>query len=193
MTPSRTSSVIGYAAGSVRSAFALPNDAAAAAATGLVAVIGWAFGPANAELLLYAGIAMLLDLVVGSLRAALDPLEDFTVPKLWGGFLGKIFRAFVIPLGGIIDRTILASGIPVPSGYDDTFPATKLICLALIYVELVSVLRHLKNGGLAPELLAVVMRQLDRLKLGHEPPARRDYDVEAIVEEERRALRREKE
>lgn len=193
MTNQHGTTVTGYAAGSVRHLFSLAIlDERGQIGTAVVALIAFVFGSANVGLLYVVLAAMLLDLVVGSMAAAIDPLEDFCARKLYGGFLGKFFRLLFIPAASLIDWLYISSPIPVSEGYQDALPITAFAMIGLATAEITSSLAKFKNRGVAPGLIAAVMRHLDRIKLGEEPPARREYDKTAIMEEERRHTDREK-
>lgn len=190
MTPHRTDHTLaGAAIANVRSLASAPVDSAGVAMTGIAAALTWAFGGANVPLLWVVGLSMLLDLVVGALRAVDDPLQTFNTKKLYGGFIGKLFRLLLIPTASLIDWLFIVSPLPLPEGYATAFPVTALAMYGLAAAELTSVLNKFRDGGVAPELIAAVMRHLDRTKLGHEPPANRSYDAAAIaVEIERGTL-----
>lgn len=179
MTPHRPATLMDYATGTFKSVFGLPVDTIGAAAAGGVAFIGWAFGSANMALLLVVGLAMLADLLVGAMRAVVDPLERFSIKKLYGGFVGKLFRVMLIPTASLIDWVFIISPVPLPDGYAQAFPVTAMVMYGLVAAELTSALNHFKHGGVAPELVSAVIRQLDRLKIGQEPPKRRHYDLPA--------------
>lgn len=179
MTPHRAQNVAGYALANVRSLYQVPVDFAGAAITAAGASAAWLIGPSNVTLLYLVGSAMLLDLVVGALRAVDDPLQSFSVAKLYGGFVGKLFRFCLIPTGALVDRLIRETGF-IDAG---DFPTTKLIMFGLAAAELTSVLAKFRDGGVAPALIAEVTRHLDRLRIGTEPPVQRHYDPPAIASE----------
>lgn len=184
MTPHRAPTLTGYALGSVRGLVALPVDSWGAMGAGTVAAVGWAFGAANTPVLLLLGLAMLLDLVVGSLGAVLDPLQEWSAAKLYGGILGKLFRLLLIPTASLVDWLYIVSPLPLPSGYAEAFPVTALVMVALAMAEISSILNKFRDGGVAPSVIAVIVRHLDRMRLGGtEPPRRRHYDAPALVEE----------
>lgn len=185
MTPHRTATLVGCIAGNLKSLAAVPVDSVGVAAAAGAVAFGWLFGAANVTLLWVVGCSMLLDLVTGAMRAVVDPLETFTVAKLYGGFLGKMFRVLLIPAASLVDWLMIASPLPLPDGYEGAFPVTALAMVGLAAAEITSTLNKLKDGGVAPSAIAVVMRHLDRMKMGAEPPARRRYDQVAIeVEKE---------
>lgn len=187
MTPHRAPTLMAATQASVRGLWQSPVESPAAAGAGVVALLGWAFGAANTPLLWIVGLAMLLDLVVGSLRAVIDPVEQWTVAELYGGILGKLFRLLLIPTASLIDWLYITSPMPLPDGYTETFPVTALIMVALAAAELSSILNHFRDGGVAPSVISVIMRHVDRIRLGgQEPPARRHYDAPAIVAEHER-------
>jgi hypothetical protein len=192
MTPNRSPSLASYAAGNLLHLKQLPVEPVGVATAGVAAVVGWAFGSANVGLLWVVGAAMLLDLVAGAVGAIIDPLQAFSTKKLYGGFIGKLFRVLLIPAVSLIDWLVIASPLPLPEGYAQAFPITALALVGLAAAELTSVLNHLRHGGVDPGLIAVVMRHLDRIRTGAEPPARRDYDAAALAEEadRRRAAKR---
>lgn len=183
MTPHRAPSLAGYAAGNLKSLAQVPVDTVGVAAAGVVAVLGFAFGAANVAMLWVVGLAMLLDLVTGALKAVDSPVEVFSVQKLYGGFIGKLFRLLLIPAASLIDWLVVASPLPLPDGYAATFPVTAFAMVGLAAAEITSVLNKLRDGGVAPELIAEIMRRLDRIRTGEEPPMRRHYDVPAVVSE----------
>ena len=183
MTPHRAHNLAGYALGNLRSLAAVPVDTAGVAATGIAAGVAWAFGAANVSLLWVVGLAMLLDLIVGGLRAVDDPLQTFSTQKLYGGFVGKLFRLLLIPTASLVDWLLIVSPMPLPEGYETAFPVTALAMYGLAAAELTSVLSKFRDGGIAPQLIAEIMRHLDRRRFGEEPPARRHYDAPAIASE----------
>lgn len=185
MSPHRSDSLVGYAAGSVKSLASVPGDSSALVSTAAVGAVafGWLFGAANTVLFWVVGGAMLLDLVAGAMKAVVDPLDHFSIAKLYGGILGKLFRMLLIPTASAVDWLFIASAMPLPSGYEDAFPVTAGAMVALALAEIISILDKLRQGGVAPQAIAVVMRQLDRMKIGAEPPMRRDYDQVAVEAE----------
>lgn len=183
MTPHRAPSLAGYALGSVRSVTILPADSATAVGAAVAVGLGWAFGAANVGLLWVVLGSMVLDLMVGSMRAVADPLEAFSVQKLYGGLLGKIFRLLLIPTASLADWLFIAMPAPLPAGYEEKFPVTAAVMVALAMAEIVSALNKFKESGVAPGAIAMVMRHLDRIRIGGEPPVRRSYDPPAIAEE----------
>lgn len=161
----------------------MPIDSAGVAAAAGAALIGWAFGSANVALLWIVGLAMLMDLIVGAMRAVVDPLQSFQIEKLYGGFLGKIFRGLLIPTASLVDWLYIKSPLPLPDGYEGAFPVTTLVMLGLAAAEITSTLAKFRDGGVSPSLIAVVVRHLDRISTGKEPPTRRSYDAPAIAAE----------
>lgn len=183
MTPHRSHSLPGYAAGNLKSLAQLPVDTAGVAITGVAAGVAWAFGAANVSLLWVVGLAMLLDLIVGALRAVDDPLQTFSTRKLYGGFVGKLFRLLLIPTASLIDWLLIVSPMPLPEGYETAFPVTALAMYGLAAAEITSALAKFRDDGVAPALIAEIVRHLDRTRLGHEPPANRHTDIAAIASE----------
>lgn len=186
MTPHRTETLAGYAIGSVRSATMLPADSATAVGAAVAVGLGWAFGAANVGLLWVVLGAMVIDLMVGAMRAVVDPLQTFSIHKLYGGLLGKIFRILFIPTASLVDWLFVTMPIPLPDGYEQAYPVTAAVMVALAMAEIASATNKFREAGVAPGAIAVVMRHLDRIKLGGEPPVRRSYDPPAIAEEQER-------
>lgn len=184
MTPYRNDSLVGYAAGSVKSMATVPVDTAGAVGAALVASVGWAFGSANVTLLWVVGLTMLLDLLVGATSAVADPLRSFSIQKLYGGMIGKLFRSLMIPTASLVDWLYIASPLPLPPGYEQAFPVTAFVMLGLAAAEITSTLQKFKDGGVSPGLISVVIRHLDRMRAGGEPPTRRHYDPPAIAVQE---------
>lgn len=182
----RQATITSYAVGSLRSMATLPMDSTSVATAGAVAVIGYVVGAANVMLLWVVGLAMLLDLITGALKAIDSPVEVFSVHKLYGGFIGKLFRILMIPAASLIDWLLIASPLPLPESYASTFPITAFAMVGLAAAELTSVLNKLRDGGVAPELIAAVIRHLDRMRTGSEPPMRRHYDDPAVIAEAER-------
>lgn len=183
MNAFRSHSLAGYAVGSLKSLGQLPVDTTGVAVTGAAAAVAWAFGSANIPILWVVGCAMLGDLVVGAMKAVVDPLEDFSIARLYGGLLGKIFRSLLIPIASLVDWLYIVSPLPLPDGYEAAFPVTSLVMLGLAAAEITSTLAKFKEGGVSPSLIAAIIRHLDRIKGGQEPPARRHYDPPAIAAE----------
>lgn len=183
MTPHRIPTVAGYATGSLRSIAAVPVDPLGAIGAGLVAGVAWAFGAANLGLLSVVLVAMLMDLLIGALRAVVDPLSEFDVRKLYGGLLGKLFRVLLIPTASLVDWLLIVSPMPLPEGYAAAFPVTAFAMYGLAAAELTSTLNKFRDGGVAPGLIAAVVRHLDRTRTGEEPPMRRHYDPPALLAE----------
>lgn len=182
--------VAAAAVGSIKSLAQLPIDSAGAVLTGIAGGVAWALGAGNVSLLWIVGLAMLLDMIVGGVRAVDDPLQKFDVRKLYGGIIGKLFRILLIPTASLIDWLIIVSPMPLPAGYERSYPVTALVMYALAAAELTSCLDKFRDGGIAPGLIAEIMRHMDRTKLGQEPPVRRDYDVEAVANETQREFRK---
>lgn len=135
----------------------------------------------------------MLDLIVGALRAVDDPLQTFSTHKLYGGFVGKLFRVMLIPAASLVDWLLIVSPMPLPEGYERAFPVTALAMYGLAAAELTSVLSKFRDGGVAPQLIAEIMRQLDRRRFGEEPPVRRHYDAPALASEIERKIETQKE
>jgi hypothetical protein len=173
----------GSALASVRSLGQMPVDIPGAATAGVVAAVTWAIGAGNIGLLKLVLLAMLLDMVVGAVRAVDDPLQKFSTKRFFGGFIGKFFRILVIPTASLVDWLIVVSPFPVPEAYSSAFPVTAFALYGLVAAELTSVLNKFRDGGVAPELIAEIVRRLDKMRVGGEPPARRHYDVPAMVSE----------
>jgi hypothetical protein len=186
MTPYRTPTLAGYALGSVRHALTVPVDNAGAIGAAAAATLGWAFGSANLALLWVVGLAMLMDLVVGAMRVVVDPLQEFSVAKLYGGLLGKLFRSLLIPAASLADWLYIASPLPLPDGYEQAFPVTAFVMFGLAAAEITSTFNKFRDSGVSPGLISVVIRHLDRIRTGMEPPIRRHYDPAAIAEEQER-------
>lgn len=186
MTPHRAPTLAAATQESIRSLFSAPVETTGAVGAGLVVLLGWAFGSANVALLWVVGLTMLLDLVVGSMHAVVDPLAQFDVHKLYGGFIGKLFRSLLIPTASLVDWLYIVSPLPLPEGYSTAFPVTSLVMVGLAAAELTSVLNHFRAGGVPLGPIAVIARGLDRMKLGEEPPARRQLDAIALAEEQGR-------
>lgn len=172
-----------HVTGNLRSLVQVPVDTLGMATAGIAGGIAWAFGAANVSLLWVVGLAMLLDLIVGALRAVDDPLQAFDAKKLYGGFIGKLFRLLLIPTASLIDWLLIVSPMPLPDGYDAAFPVTAMAMYGLAAAELTSVLAKFRDGGVAPQLIAEIVRHLDRRNIGDEPPVRRHYDAPAIAAE----------
>lgn len=183
MTPHRTATLAGALTGNLKSLAAVPVDSLGAAAAAGAVALGWLFGAANVALLWVVGSAMLLDLVTGAMKAVVDPLEEFSAARLYGGFLGKLFRTLLIPAASLVDWLFIASPLPLPAGYETAFPVTAMAMVGLAAAEITSVLNKLKDGGVAPGLVAAIIRHIDRIRTGTEPPMRRHYDRPAIVAE----------
>lgn len=187
MSPIRTGEALAFhAVANLRSLATGPVDTAGVAMAGTVAILGWAFGAANVALLWIVGLTMLLDLMVGAMRAVVDPLAAFDVRKLYGGLLGKLFRAMLIPAASLVDWLYITSPLPLPHGYDAAFPVTAFVMVGLAAAEITSTLNKFSDSDVAPGVIAVIIRQLDRIRTGSEPPIRRHYDAPAIVVEHER-------
>ena len=179
MAPHRAHGLLGAVGGNLRSLAQMPVDTTGAVVTAVGAAAAWAIGATNVGLLLIVGCAMVLDLIVGALRAVDDPLQEFDAAKLYGGFVGKIFRMFLIPTVALVDRLVVMSGFV--DSIEGVFPLTKAVLFGLAAAELTSVLNKFRDGGVAPQLIAEVVRHLDRIRAGQEPPLRRHYDPAAIA------------
>lgn len=126
-----------------------------------LAVLSWAIGAANLQLLAIVIATMLLDLVLGSLWAVLDPRTTFDAHKLYGGILGKVVRLLAIPVASCADWLFLVSpfaGHVEAASY--TYPVSAYVMWALAIAELVSSLRTLASAGVAPAALGALIAKL---------------------------------
>lgn len=183
MTPQRAHTLVTHAMTTAKGVATAPVEAASVAYAAGAAGIAWVVGAGNMPLLWVVGLAMLMDLIVGAMRAVTDPLQEFTVERMYGGFLGKIFRLLLIPTASLVDWLYIVSPLPLPDGYEAAFPVTSMVMLGLAAAEITSSLNKFRDGGVAPSLIAAVVRHLDRVRTGTEPPLRRHYDTPALVEE----------
>lgn len=135
-----------------------------AASVGLLGILSWAFGAGNMGLLTIVLLAMVLDLLVGAFKAALDPTIDFTIARLYGGFLGKIFRSLLIPTASLIDWLVIVSPLPLSSEAEAVFPWTMFVGFCLAGAELSSVIRKYRGSDVDPALLDVLEEALERGK-----------------------------
>lgn len=169
MTPHRAPTVASIAIDSFRSLAALPIDPAGALGALVLSWLAWGFGPGNMGVLAVAGCAMLLDLLVGAFKASLDPDVDFTVERLYGGFLGKMFRSLLIPTASLIDWLIIVSPVPLSDSAERTFPVVMLTAFGLAGAELSSTLRKFRGSGVAPGLLDMLAQALGRTQAALPP------------------------
>lgn len=166
----------------VRSLASFSPDLLAISSVGMASIIGWLVGNLNSALFTIVLFSMLIDLIAGSLSAVIDPLRSFDPRKLFGGLFGKFFRLLLIPTASLIDALYAMSPFPLSAVVEENFPVTILSMYALATAEIASTLNHFKSGGVDPGAIAVIMRHLDRIKIGQEPPDRRDYDQLAKAE-----------
>jgi phage-related holin len=187
VAPHSSPTLVSVSFGSLKHLAQIPVDTAGVALTAAATAIAWVVGANNADLLPIVLYAMLLDLIVGGVRAVDDPLQKFSWQRMYGGIIGKLFRILLIPTASLVDQLIAMSPMPLPEGAEGAFPVVRITMFFLAAAEVTSILDKFRDGGVAPALLAEIARHLDRTKLGREPPIRRDYDVAAIVSEAERS------
>jgi hypothetical protein len=136
-------------------------DGHTAIAAGTLTALSWIVGAANLRMLAVVTAAMLLDLALGSLWAALDPKTEWSAHRLYGGIAGKLVRLLAIPAASCADWLLLVApfaGHPDPTAY--AYPISAYVMWALAVAELVSALRTLVAAGVAPAALGTVIARL---------------------------------
>jgi phage-related holin len=160
MRADRTPTVVTYALASLARVPAIladsPRGSVSAAVLG---VFSWLFAVSNTRLLSVVIAAMLANLVVGALWAAIDPKQDYDAHRLYGGIAGKLFRLCLIPVGSLIDKLFLLS--PVGTAVGATQPVVAFLMWALAIAELVSTLQKFIEAGVVPQAVATLMARLE--------------------------------
>lgn len=124
--------------------------------------------------------------------------QRFSSDLFIGGLVGKLMRLGIVLLACALDLTFGAA-FPAASGASlmlSVTPITKAAFAWLIAGEGISIITHIRKSEGDDAIPALVIRALDRLRMGgKEPPMRREYDREAIEleTEERRAVEKEAE
>jgi phage-related holin len=135
-------------------------------------------------------MVMTLDLVTGIARAYLDPNEVYTQRRLWGGLVSKLLRFTLVLLAALLDWTMVFAFPYSAEAISRFMPTTKGAFVWLIVAEASSILQNIRHSQGDAVVPAVLMRTLDRLRVGgREPPMRRHYDAAAILAERKRARR----
>lgn len=139
--------------------------------SGLAGFISWAFGEANATLLLIAFLAMFADISSGALRAMAVPTEAFTGRRLRHGVVLKMLEVHVVFLGAIIDWTLLTMIPDSAELIKHWMPWTRLALVVLIATEASSMRRNLRAVLNIPDAFDRALKSLrdgDALKAVHE-------------------------
>ncbi len=165
---------------SLRSAMLQPTDASLVAVL-LTLLMSFAT-TTNAVLLFVLLLFMTLDFVAAIGRAYRSPVDYWSADKFLGGLVGKLMRLTVIAMAGGLD---LVFGVLAGESVRALTPISKASFCWMIAGEGISVLRHIRASEGDDFIPAVIVRALDRLKLGgREPPVRRIYDTIAIEGED---------
>ena len=168
---------------------ALPESGVAVLGTAL-SLLSVTFGAKNIGFLIVTLSVMTLDLVTGIARAYLDPGEVYTPHRLWGGLVGKLLRLTLVLLAALLDWTMVFAFPHSAEAISRFMPTTKGAFVWLIVAEASSILENIRHSQGDAVVPAVLMRTLDRLRVGgREPPVRRHYDAAALRAEERRERR----
>lgn len=166
---------------------AAPMEAGAAALGTVAALISVSFGAKNVGFLIVTLLVMTLDLVTGMARAYLDPNEVYTQRRLWRGLVGKLLRLTLVLLAALLDWTMVFAFPYSAEAISRFMPTTKGAFVWLIVTEAGSILQNIRHSQGEAVVPAVLMRTLDRLRVGgREPPMRRRYDAAAVRAERRR-------
>lgn len=170
-----------YAVESIKKAAgtgAPPGDFTAAAALATVAsLLSVALGARNVGFLVVTLVVMTLDLVTGIARAYLDPNEVYSAAKLWGGLVGKLLRLSLVLVAALLDWTMVLVFPVSADTITQLMPTTKGAFVWLIVAEASSVIQNVRHSQGDAVIPAVVIRAIDRLRMGgQEPPRRRHYD-----------------
>lgn len=155
-----------------------PGDLTVAAAVAtVVSLLSVALGARNIGFLIVTLVVMTLDLVTGVARAYLDPNEVYSGACLWGGLVGKLLRLSLVLVAALLDWTMILV-FPVSAGtIAQLMPTTKGAFVWLIVAEASSVIQNVRHSQGDAVIPAVVIRAIDRLRMGgKEPPMRRHYD-----------------
>jgi phage-related holin len=167
-----------------------PTEAGAAALGTVIGLISVSFGAKNVGFLIVTLMVMTLDLVTGIARAYLDPHEVYTQRRLWGGLVGKLLRFTLVLLAALLDWTLVFVFPYSAEAISRFMPTTKGAFVWLIVAEASSILENIRHSQGDAVVPAVLMRTLDRLRVGgKEPPMRRHYDAAAVLAERRRSRR----
>ncbi len=151
-----------------------PAEAGAAALGTVAALISVSFGAKNVGFLIVTLMVMTLDLVTGIARAYLDPNEVYTQRRLWGGLVSKLLRFTLVLLAALLDWTMVFAFPYSAEAISRFMPTTKGAFVWLIVAEASSILQNIRHSQGDAVVPSVLMRTLDRLRVGgREPPMRR--------------------
>ncbi len=185
---SRLLSAAVYAVDSLKKVFSAgaPGDLTMAASAATVAsLFSVALGARNAGFLIVTLVVMTLDLVTGIARAYLDPNEVYSGARLWGGLVGKLLRLTLVLVAALLDWTMILVFPVSAATITHLMPTTKGAFVWLIVAEASSVIQNVRHSQGDAVIPAVVIRAIDRLRMGgQEPPTRRHYD-RVVVEAEK--------
>ena len=155
-----------------------------------LSLLSVSFGAKNIGFLIVTLGVMTLDLMTGIARAYLDPGEVYTPHRLWGGLVGKLLRLTLVLLAALLDWTMVFAFPHSAEAISRFMPTTKGVFVWLIVAEASSILQNIRHSQGDAVVPAVLMRTLDRLRVGgREPPMRRHYDAAALRAEQRRTRR----
>lgn len=160
MAPHRAPTLASYTLGSLAKLPAILSDPTTTVPAVILGVMSWWVGASNLRLLNIVLAAMVLNLLVGALWAVIDPRERFSIAKLYGGLLGKIFRLLVIPVASIADQLLIVSPFGGDNSAAATFPIVASIMWALAIAEIVSSFEKFVEAGVIPEHLMGLIRRL---------------------------------
>jgi phage-related holin len=194
---SRLLSAAVYAVDSLKRVFSAgaPGDLTlAASAATMASLFSVALGARNVGFLIVTLVVMTLDLVTGIARAYLDPNEVYSAARLWGGLVGKLLRLSLVLVAALLDWTMILVFPVSATTITHLMPTTKGAFVWLIVAEASSVIQNVRHSQGDAVIPAVVIRAIDRLRMGgQEPPVRRHYDPVVVEAEKLVAVEAEKE
>ena len=175
-----------YSWASVRSAASLQGETVTGVLAAFLALLTGFWTLANFVLLVVLIFVMTLDIVTAVGAAYRSKTSRFDGDRFFGGLVGKLMRIAVVALASLLDLAF-AVVFPGPAGdfVRTTTPLTKGAFAWLIAGEGFSILHHVRSSEGDDAIPSLIIRALDRLKLGTEPLERRHYDEEAIALEEK--------
>jgi phage-related holin len=155
-----------------------------------LSLLSVSFGARNVGFRIVTLLVMTLELMTGIARAYLDPNEVYTQRRLWGGLVAKLLRLTLVLLAALLDWTMVFVFPYSAEAIGRLMPTTKGAFVWLIVAEASSILQNIRHSQGDTVVPAVLMRALDRLRVGgKEPPMGRHYD-KAALDAERRQPRR---
>lgn len=148
------------------------HERAGALGGGIIAIISGLLGQHGPELVVWILALMGIDLASGLLRALIRETEDVSGRQFAKGVLKKMAMILLLAPAAAVDRALHLSDLIA----DTAGPTGFAVLIGLMMYESASIVRNVNKAVGSTILTLQLLRAIDTVRSGGEPPTRRLYD-----------------